>query len=51
MEKIFISFQMITYTNITISHSRKKIAYINIHKINTGKYRTAYCNMKLFLKI
>lgn len=30
---------------------QKKIAYINIHKINTEKYRTAYCNMKLFLKI
>lgn len=36
MEKIFISFQIITqYKYYTINHSRKGITYINIYKINT----------------
>lgn len=46
MEKIFISFQMITeYKYYTVNHSRKKL--INIYKINTVKYIIAYCDKNI----
>ena len=49
MEKIFISFSNDHIIQMLHNWSfQKKLAYINIHKINTEKYRTAYCDMKYF---